>query len=461
VYLSNNSSFAGPEETLVPQTGLNQDTSPDTATGPLPGLQKTRSCENLLMSSSDEVSSLSRGKSDPNLAAAMDHCDQKLLKDAIGGDTSCSSESVKSSENDRSLTDTCDLPVNGENGHLNDNTGELAQNGGDTCDSCDTRDNKLESAGSEVHNGTFQNGYEGNDHVESLTTEKEVESSDSTESSSVTEESEGLENTGELNGYTNGVENGHGNPNNIGNGFHEMNGHTNGNMENGTHSPDSVNDSSENSIETISETEDNDNQLNGAENYSNGLEEYTTNLSSSKPIHKIHNADRALALKIKQRQMNGDRIAPSLESSTDTVTEDLQNGDSSHTLTPSGSGHTNRVASLQSLCDTVATNRLKSLENTTSISTSTSDLTDSRVHERLQATGLHCEGLLCKGEAGCFGLKLPVMMSRSSSGGVSGGRGQGEVATTSSNTSTCPNTPATSESRVRIIEHLVPVLCFI
>jgi len=97
VYLSNNSSFAGPEDVatqqVLPLDGV------DSA-----GLQKTRSCENLL-SLNESNPGLGRRRSDPNITT--DHGEQqtqKLLKDAMSGDTSCSSESVKSSENNSSVS---------------------------------------------------------------------------------------------------------------------------------------------------------------------------------------------------------------------------------------------------------------------------------------------------------------------------------------------------------------------
>ncbi|WAR04039.1 MTMR3-like protein [Mya arenaria] len=473
VYLSNNLQSAGPEDSGT-QTGQLDDATTD----PPPSLQKTRSCENLLTGSTEELNtSLSRRRSDPNLAA-MDHCDQKLLKDAIGGDTSCSSESMKSSDNDRSLAETCDLPLNGvHHGNFHDANEETPKNGdveennkeNDGINGfCDTSYNKLENGYSkELHNGAVKN---------------ETRDNDSSVSNYVGKLN-GIGFTEHAKSIVNGIDSEHMEINIAnGNGIHEMNGHSNGSVDSGPHSPDSVNDSSENSIETISECEDADPVTNGANSivYEHTVLRPVSENSVSTSYSNGDNPDidkRTIVKKLQQRRLQCDGVSVSLESSTDTVTEEVQTGDSSHTLTPSsstGQAHSPKaalaispsatphtVASLQSLCDHVATNTLKSLENTTSISTSTSDLTDSRVHEKLISNCSQREILLNKVEVNKTSLNLrcylsqTTALSKSSNGvlfrrGLDGGMvsplGPAPVSPQSL-VSTCPPTPGTSDTR--------------
>lgn len=486
VYLSNNSSFASPEET----TNQNGPVGDGTETT---GLQKTRSCENLLLNS-DLNSSLSRRKSDPNIA--MEHCEQqtqKLLKDAMSGDTSCSSESVKSSENDRSLSENGDItmknldsPVgNGEisiveNGYHDEvvenkehdkvekcdsvENGDNVENGGDdNAENGQSESGKLDESSDDVtanavvtngdvekHHGNGLNGFKSDDSEELPTGN---ESNESSKSETVSEnESDDLKN---------------------GNGVHEMNGHTENPCDR-NYSPDSsTEESSENSIETISESEDiSDNLGNGANNsVLNGhsvQEEDNTKLPSSNSINRnttdsINNI--IVATKLKQRTSISDKYAPSMESSTDTVTEDLQNGDSNHTLVASQSDSSRKVykvASLQSLCDKVTKD---TIENTSSISTSTSDLSDSRVLEN----GL----LLNTGDPLPTSLSLRCVLSQNSLCRNSNGMCKGVNVDTSmtpplhttpispqSRNSTCPPTPGTGDGKVRIFLYVTSLILF-
>ncbi|XP_045171881.1 myotubularin-related protein 4-like isoform X2 [Mercenaria mercenaria] len=477
VYLSNNSSFAGPEETSN-QNGLANDGTETT------GLQKTRSCENLLMNS-DLNSSLSRRKSDPNIA--MEHCEQqtqKLLKDAMSGDTSCSSESVKSSENDRSLSENGDITMKNLDSPLCN--GEVSINGngfhdeevdskvydkvenGDT-DNIENGDksliaetgqqneseNSVKTEDDLIENDVITNGDVGNGHVNGLNGvgNEESETVDSNE----TKESEKIKNMTENNSED--CRNG--------NDIHEMNGHRENPCDR-NYSPDnSTEESSENSIETISESEEvSDNLGNGANNsVLNGHsveQDENSKLPTSNSINRCNTDSinsQIVSTKLKQRTAISDKYAPSMESSTDTVTEDLQNGDSSHTLVPVASDSSKKVykvASLQSLCDKVTKD---TIENTSSISTSTSDLSDSRVLEN----GL----LLNTGDPLPTSLNLRCVLSQNSLCRNSNGMCKGVNVDTSmtpplyptpispqSRNSTCPPTPGTGDGKS--LESTVP-----
>lgn len=477
MYLSNNSSLAGPEDPTVQtqgQTGAVTEGSTEGTTG----LQKTRSCDNLLLMS-DLNTSLSRRKSDPNIA--MDHGEQqtqKLLKDAIGGDTSCSSESVKSSENERSLSENGDAIMNGSDGPHRLEDKEVSESGiaaagyGDAgiangVDNCDnnvtTDDNKCSNINTQVES----NGQE------QETADSEVENSENGEQLEANGADVNLEEksvTTLEKSLPNGLSNGELGIN--GNGTHEMNGHVENHPEKRGQSPDSSNDSSENSIETISEGEENENIVNGANSHENGELE-SKKLSYTRISNGFNNGDnkdidsKIVSMKLKQRNVNGARYAPSLESSSDTVIDDLQNGDSSHTLKTSSSKNVNEVASLQSLCNRVTTNALNSIENTISISTSTSDLTDSRIHERVLANGLPGDNLLNVRESLHTSLKLRCILSQTGLCKGSNGVYKGMNVDTSigsslqptpvspqSRNSTCPPTPGTSDARVRILKRL-------
>lgn len=491
VYLSNNSSFAGPEDTTVQTVTATEGSTESPA-----GLQKTRSCENILMLS-DLNTSLSRRKSDPNIT--MDHCEQqaqKLLKDAIGGDTSCSSESVKSSENDRSLSENGDVTLNGlDSPHPKEDggstkkenvEGEIRENGisdGDRCshngvmngENCDMDSNGVDTEHNEV-NGSLENGQLENTSSVQSKDRKSVSKSES--EAEVDKEREttgvGLKGAVDVAERTDDLENGiahdlplsNGDFTN-GNGSHEMNGHTNSNPDTRGSSPDSTIESSENSIETISEGEETENGVNGAKREENGGWK-TRKDSRSKFSNGLSNGDskdidsKIVAMKMKQRNANPSKYAPSMESSSDTVIEELPNGNSSHTLIPSISRNINEVASLQSLCDKVTTRTLNSIENTISISTSTSDLTDSRIHEKFLANGLPGENLLNVGDSLHASLKLRCILSQTGLCKGANGTYRGVNIDTSvgsslqptpispqSRNSTCPPTPGTSDGRVR------------
>lgn len=471
VYLSNNSSFAGPEDTTA------QITAPaEGAADGAPGLQKTRSCENILMLS-EMNTSLSRRKSDPNIA--MDLCDQqtrKLLKDAIGGDTSCSSESVKSSENDRSLSENGEGTVNGLDSPQRTEEKEVVENGG----AASSEEEKSSvTNGDNCDNGETEPDNEHNDpNTQQIESEKKEENAekDNTANGKV-----------EVNGEANGASK---NPTDLdsgenavaetnlpnglpstnrdclnGNGTHEMNGHEPDNPNSRTDSPASTNDSSENSIETISEGEEGDGLVNGANNHVNGENHESSKHSHNRVTNGFCNGDnrdidtRIISMKLRQRNTHGARYMRSLESSTDTVIDDLQNGDSNHTITPSNS-QPRQVQSLQTICNNKVRN---DTFNTISISTSTSDLTDSRIHERYFANGLPGESLLNVGETLHASLKLPCILSQTALSKVPNGVYRGMHIDTSvasslqptpvspqSRNSTCPPTPGTSDGRVSL-----------
>ena len=535
VYLSNNSTFAGPEDPTIQAVQGQTGTPTESSNEGTPGLQKTRSCENLLLMS-DLNTSLSRRKSDPNIA--MDHCEQqaqKLLKDAIGGDNSCSSESVKSSENDRSLSENGDITMNGTDSPHRLEDREVVENGIDAATTAAAMNGEVSVTDVEVSvtdgevsvtngegsepngEGSVTNGEaivlngdncDTNEHdkqtqhneldtqVDNNGMEQIASNGDGGEEVGEVDMAEHGDMNGDMNGELNGELNGatdenpeteanaetteetklpNGIPSNFngdltnGNGTHEMNGHVDANPDKRGQSPDSSNESSENSIETISEGEENDSLVNGANSHENGeLEPRKHSYTSvSNGFNNGDNKDidsRIVSMKLMQRSVNGARYAASLESSSDTVIEDLQNGESNHTLIPSSSRNTNEVASLQSLCDRVTTNALNSIENTISISTSTSDLTDSRIHERFLANGLPGEGLLNVGESLHASLKLRCILSQTGLCKGPNGVNRGMNVDTSvgsslqptpvspqSRNSTCPPTPGTSDGRVSVL----------
>ncbi|KAL4223513.1 Myotubularin-related protein 4 [Mactra antiquata] len=465
VYLSNNSSFAGPED-VTNQTVMVSET------GEMLGLQKTRSCENLLMTN-DLNSSLSRRKSDPNIA--MEHCEQqtqKLLKDAMSGDTS-SSESVKSSENDRSVSENGDLTMKNLDSPVQNGEISILENG----ISNDCGGNSL-SNGDCVENGVIAENKEG-DKDQDLNS-KEPESIVS-EQGEIAEDKVSVELTNGHNEEANGIvetDNGDKNEEIVknddtndlanGNAIHPMNGHSDNTV---TDSDSPTEENSETSIETISESDDTNSVENGEHSpklNGNGTTDFKDNTkdkltsSSNEEVTIGHQNDlissKILATKLKQRNHIGDKYDYSLESSTDTVTEELQNGDSNHTLTMSESGVSRqvyKVASLQSLCDKVTLNQLRTVENTSSISTSTSDLTDSRISEN----GL----LLNIGDPSPNSLSLRCVLSQTAfkTSSVSGvGMTKGVNVDTcmtpplhttpispQSRNSTCPPTPATSDGK--------------
>lgn len=477
VYLSNNSSFAGPEE-MTNQNGHVTDGTETT------GLQKTRSCENLLMTS-DLNSSLSRRKSDPNIA--MEHCEQqtqKLLKDAMSGDTSCSSESVKSSENDRSLSENGDITMKNLDSPVCN--GDMVINGNGF-----HNDDDEEKGGSDEKVDKFENEEKDISSEDSLETDskssnelKDSKSSDELESKRSENDEFPNGNVENLNGF-HCAENGESLSNNghesegmsniekqsenstkdflNGNGIHEMNGHTVNPLDRNRSPDSSTEDNSENSIETISESEEcTDNLENGANNSLVNGHSLELDEKPSMPLRNSinkHSPDSVnseiVSTKLKQKTIISDKYAPSMESSTDTVTEELQNCDSSHTIVSSPSVSNRKVykvASLQSLCDKVTK---ETIENTSSISTSTSDLSDSRVLEN----GV----LLNNGELLPTSLNLRCVLSQTNLCRSSNGMCKGVNVDTSmtpplyttpispqSRNSTCPPTPGTGDGRVSV-----------
>lgn len=459
VYLSNSSSFASTED-VANQTVLVADGNQE----PSPGLQKTRSCDNLLLAT-DMNTSLSRRKSDPNIA--MDHCDQILLKDAINGDTCSFSESVKSSDNDRSVSENGDLTLNGgRDEHNSDVLMNGNENSALTIQSdfvCDNSDNKLEN---EHVCSVGENGEEERSNEDAVVNgvEKSVGVNCKIEGQIGAENSSHPNNHVETLTFNGNMPNGHcsnGVP--VTNGFHEMNVHngftsssSSENVKNGWDGSES-----ENSIETISDCEDNSITMsNGAYTHANGVngingKHFSHNSTSTRSYSNgdVLDLDSKISLlKLQERRKNSALLSPSLESSTDTVTEDVHNGDSSHTLTPSNSCHGNRVASLQSLCDEATR---KNLENFASISTSTSDLSDSRVHAKLLENGL---ALLNKEDTYHSSLKLPCILSQTalkkSPSGLYSKQSESSLSSTvfhscgsESKNSSCPPTPATSDTK--------------
>lgn len=469
VYLSNNSSFASPEENTV-QNGPVPD-------GAETGLPKTRSCENLLMSN-DVNSSLSRRKSDPNIA--MEHCEQqtqKLLKDAMLGDTSCSSESVKSSENDHSFSENDGLTMKNLDSPISN--GEVALNGNEN-NGVDTDAEKCAEMGSTLENGQAVgdlDSSESKDKIESLKRNILLKervgngnTEDSTENKTSLKSEEGLM-TKECNGIDKNnctKINGHivkeNCSDNMMNGHHEINSYST-DLLGRNRSPDTCSlgeENSENSIETISESEDTNDMCigNGASKLlQNGhleeieLDEFKRTSPYSISDKKVLENSPVVA-KIKQRTQSSDKNIPTIDSSTDTLTEDLQNGENNHALVSSSSTGVKpvpKVPSLQLLCDKTVS-QLGKFDGVNSISTSTSDLTDSRVLQngRLLNLGenfsaslnLRCalsQSALCRNSNGmCKGLKVDTSVTPFVF--------QSPISPQSRN-STCPPTPGTGDGR--------------
>lgn len=103
VFLSNNSSLTGPEEGATDK--MSPATEPERS-----GLQKTRSCENLVASPEPAVSSPSRRKSDPNIM--VDFVDQALHFAVKDSEQNVSRTSIPSSVNkDDASVCLADAPV--------------------------------------------------------------------------------------------------------------------------------------------------------------------------------------------------------------------------------------------------------------------------------------------------------------------------------------------------------------
>ena len=457
VYLSTNSSFASPDEVHPPVT----QTVPITENGEAVNLPKTRSCENLL-SMTDHTASPSRRRSDPNITMELGEQTTKLLKDAMAGqdgDTSCSSESIRSSNN-TSFSDNISESVNGHSESVNSHDKENSS----------IQNSSTGDKDSVICNGVaLTNGYssdkeaEINAHeVNHSETNGEIRTEEHTESSRmVNGHSETVLMNG-INGHEH-LENGpleehiEGLKGNMISSNAQHLGYSNGLTDchittNGAHSANENNSrdfSHPNSIPNGSDTVDDierDNEI---------VSDSTQN-------------------KLLQKRLSGDRLEPCLEGSTDTLIEDgvkdLQKDDSEHTLTPSVSnGKVYEVKTLKSLCDiSSSSNKLLSLRQASSISTatSTSDLTDSRVGQE----GSKLNGALghmfqnsgpCDSIHNSLKLKCILAQSVLSNGSTSGCSRHGmngehkdlfPSCSTSlspqSRNSTCPPTPGTGDGKV-------------
>lgn len=445
VYLSTNSSFASPDEVHPPCS----QTVPPTENGEAVSLPKTRSCENLL-SLTDHTASPSRRRSDPNITMELGEQTTKLLKDAMAGqdgDTSCSSESIRSSNNTS----------------FSDNVSELVNGHDRESSSIQTSSNSnkvtLNHKGETVMNGI-------NCHLGDQENENGVGHKDET-----TMNGELSDNNFEVNGDTdyrilvNGI-NGHETVGIVGEHI-EM---SNIDVTSKAQQLGIDNELIDNHVKTngaYSESELTNQDVNLCNSIPNGHEEDKLQNGELVP-----NSSRD---KLLQRKSSGDKVEPTLEGSTDTLIEDgvkdLQKDNSGHTLTPSdsnSSGKVYEVKTLKSLCDiSSSSNKLMSLEQTSSISTatSTSDLTDSRVGQDLNKLkgGF---GHVFQNSGPCDtvhnSLKLKCILAQSvlpngnvngcSKHGVNGETRDGTPSCSTSlspqsRNSTCPPTPGTSDGK--------------
>ena len=441
VYLSTNSSFASPDEVHPPNPPV-----PITENGETVNLPKTRSCENLL-SLTDHTASPSRRRSDPNITMELGEQTTKLLKDAMAGqdgDTSCSSESIRSSNNTSFSDNVSELA----NGHDKENS--PVQNSSNS-------DKALMNGNGVVMNGHASESEEEKDCVENAVNDD-----------SVYRET----NVAEVNGYEENVnhENGHVTIENNINGHESQ---VNGCVEHLEGANGDAQTSDDDHVKNRHLT------TNGA--YSDcELSHVNVNLCNSIPngggddqeIDQVASRNKLL-----QRTLSGEKVEPSLEGSTDTLIEDgskdLQKDGSDHTLTPTNSFTSSKlyeVKSLKSLCDiSRSTNKLNSSEETSSISTatSTSDLTDSRVGQDTSRLNGHL-GHMFQNSGPCDtvhnSLKLKCILAQSvlPNGNVNGcghhgvnGEHKDGIPSCStslspqSRTSTCPPTPGTSDGKVR------------
>ena len=88
VYLSNNSSSTGPDETQPNAEKIQPNLEMEQAGG---SLQKTRSCENLLVASQEQISTnTSRRRSDPNITLDIPN-QNHIIKD---GERNCSTNNI-------------------------------------------------------------------------------------------------------------------------------------------------------------------------------------------------------------------------------------------------------------------------------------------------------------------------------------------------------------------------------
>ena len=437
MYLSTNSSFASPDEVHPP----NQPVA-ITENGETVNLPKTRSCENLL-SLTDHTASPSRRRSDPNITMELGEQTTKLLKDAMAGqdgDTSCSSESIRSSNNTS----------------FSDNVSELA--------------NGHEKESSPVQNSSSSekvlmngNGVVLNGHASESEGEK-----DSVENFVNGDSVNGEVNMSEMNGENEKVT--------IENNINGHESQVNGIVE---HSEGANGDVVSSKAQNFDDDVKNSHlTTNGA--YSDcELSHVNIHLYNSIPngggddqeIDQVTSRNKLL-----QRTLSSEKVEPSLEGSTDTLIEDglkdLQKDSSDHTLTPTNSFTSAKlyeVKSLKSLCDiSRSTNKLNSLEQTSSISTatSTSDLTDSRVGQDSSKLNGHL-GHMFQNSGPCDtvhnSLKLKCILAQSvlpngntngcSHHGVNGEHKDGIPSCSTSlspqsRNSTCPPTPGTSDGKV-------------
>lgn len=479
IYLSNNSSFAGPEENNIQQVLVADPLEPGC-------LQKTRSCENLCMNELN--SSLSRRKSDPNIAT--EHCEQqtqKLLKDAMGGDTSCSSsESVKSSENNASMSESPTINANGFDNSLNDGE-ELSENAENSqavgllseepslngvCTEGERNGGNIDEKGVGVEE-KCENGFlrETNGNGIVSNTETLPLSNGIGDHNKVEKPTENFVNS---NGAIMSEEIIREIPN--GDSACRVNGHSISGKNNCVNNRDKRHDS-ENSIETISDSDDTSTGDGGEGSfesstspYENGIENGHNSLyhqkqpSASSSSSTINGASISMKLRQKNLIPNSDRYEVSLESSTDTVTgEQSSSESSSHTLVPTirEDRDMGQVAPLKALCDRVQNKQsLKTGDSRNSISTSTSDLTDSRVGEKGNMGNLSHERLLNVDESVRANLKLQCFWGQNSLCNGTNGTCRGVTVDTSmtpsvyhtpispqSRTSTCPPTPGTCDSK--------------
>lgn len=448
LYLSTNSSFASPDEVHLP---CNQ-TVPIAENGEAVTLPKTRSCENLL-SLTDHTASPSRRRSDPNITMELGEQTTKLLKDAMAGqdgDTSCSSESIRSSNNTS----------------FSDNVNELVN--GHEKESSSIQNSSNREKVTMNHNGeTIMNGH--------VTDEESV-------NGELANRGEYSDDNSELNGDTNFRI--------LVNGF---NGHVNGingheSLENGSVGEHiemlniDVSSSKAQQLGIDSEINDRHMKTDGAYSDSERIN-HDVNLCNSIPNgngddDKLDNEEivpNSSSDKILQRKSSGDKVETTLEGSTDTLIEDgvkdLQKDNSGHTLTPSSStssGKVYEVKTLKSLCDkSSSSNKLMSLDQTSSISTatSTSDLTDSRVGQdtsKLNGALRHVFQNSGPCDTVHNSLKLKCILAQSvlpngningcSRHGVNGEQRDGSPSCSTSlspqsRTSTCPPTPGTSDGK--------------
>ena len=468
VYLSNNSSVAGPED-----TSTNYPTSSPLEAETM-GLQKTRSCENIISLADDLTSSLTRRKSDPNIAT--DHGEQqaqKLLTSAIDGDTSCSSESVKSSDNNVSVSESGDTITEVISEFSNERRG--LQNDNEMSDETDIPDQNKEGVRSEnvSYCDTKSLTTKFTDSVENFNSNgnnEDGKNEDTVREPTVMSNGHDLENGHTMNGFVeNGIMNGNLELN--GNGIYDINGHRGFNKG---HMDDT--ESGENSIETISDSED---TVCGKEKLENGgnlvvhelnskIKDNTCNLCDRKEtITSTDTLNNIAAIKIKQRSVyavRSEQYLQSLESSTDTVTEDSQNGEEHSNVGTTQNGYTVRkVESLTSLCDKVTSSlHSKYRDQTNSISTSTSDLTDPHVLNSLHFSNVSNDSLLNVVDKNNASLKLCCLLAPGGMNGSSGahpGISPGTSTTPplfptpvspQSRNSTCPPTPGTSGSEGKV-----------